>query len=218
MEIIVEGKGVEYFTPDEVSLNINFKTTGNSYEEVLERGVSEVQDFINNLLLTNGFIKEDMKTRNFVIREENKYDEVTRTYVPNGYSFNQSAILKFDYEKERLSKIMAEIPKLENAPSCQVYFKIKDEQSCRKCLLTKAYKDALEQAEIIALAAGKTLTKCIKVDSKPLNEDYISNSDFDGRMMCAEKMSFNTASTITNVFTPEDIELTETLYCLWNAE
>ena len=37
MEIIVQGKGTEYYTPDEVILNINFSTKGKTYEEALKK-------------------------------------------------------------------------------------------------------------------------------------------------------------------------------------
>ena len=99
MEIIVEGKGVEYFTPDQVVLNIEFHTKGLSYEEALSEGVKNVQNFVSELLLRNGFNNEDMKTRSFVVREDKKYNESTRTYIFDGYLFNQSATIKFDYDK-----------------------------------------------------------------------------------------------------------------------
>ena len=45
MEIIVQGKGTEFFTPNEVILNIGFNTKGQSYEEVLSEGVKNVKKF-----------------------------------------------------------------------------------------------------------------------------------------------------------------------------
>ena len=36
--------------------------------------------------------------------------------------------------------------------------------------------------------------------------------------MYAKAERAETATTIMNTFTPEDIELSETLYCLWIAE
>ena len=55
---------------------------------------------VNMLLLQNGFTTDDMKTRNFVVKEDKKYNEMTRTYIFDGFSFNQSATLKFDYDKD----------------------------------------------------------------------------------------------------------------------
>ena len=50
MEIIVQRKGTEYFTPDETILNINFYTKGQSYEEALKEGVKNVENFVNEIL------------------------------------------------------------------------------------------------------------------------------------------------------------------------
>ena len=218
MEIIVQGKGTEFFTPNEVILNIGFNTKGQSYEEVFSEGVKNVQKFVNELLLQNGFTTEDMKTRNFVVREDQKYDEVTRTYLFDGFSFNQNATLKFDYNKERMAKIMEDLSKLDNAPTCQINFGVKDVKECKRKILSKAYKEAELQAQAIAEAAGKSLKQCVKVDFKPFTTDYVSQTTFDSDMMYAKSARLGAAPAIINTFTPEDIELSETLYCLWLAE
>ena len=218
MEIIVQGKGTEFFTPNEVILNIGFYTKGQSYEEVLSEGVKNVQKFVNELLLQNGFTIDDMKTRNFVVREDQKYDEATRTYLFDGFSFNQNATLKFDYNKERMAKIMEDLSKLDNAPTCQINFGVKDAKECKRKILSKAYKEAELQAQAIAEAAGKSLKQCMKVDFKPFTTDYVSQTTFDSDMMYAKSARLGAAPAIINTFTPEDIELSETLYCLWIAE
>ena len=218
MEIIVKGTGFEYFTPDEVILNINFFAKRQSYEEALKEGVENVEIFINEILLKNGFNKDEMKTRSFIIREEKKYDEINRNYIFDGYSFNQSAKIKFEYDKEKIAKIMEDLSKLENSPNCQINFGIKDEKDCESKILAKAYKDAEEQAKIIANASGKTLKQCVKVDFKPFTTEYVSPSTFNSEMMYDKAAKVGAASTIINTFTPEDIELSETLYCLWIAE
>ena len=218
MEIIVQGKGTEFFTPNEVILNIGFNTKGQSYEEVLSEGVKNVQKFVNELLLQNGFTTDDMKTRNFVVREDQKYDETTRTYLFDGFSFNQNATLKFDYNKERMAKIMEDLSKLDNAPTCHINFGVKDAKECKRKILSKAYKEAELQAQAIAEAAGKSLKQCVKVDFKPFTTDYVSQTNFDSDMMYDKGARLGAAPAIINTFTPEDIELSETLYCLWITE
>ena len=217
MEIIVQGKGVKFVTPDEVVMMLTFTTKGCSYEEVLNLGTRNVQSFVDNLLIPNGFSKEDMKTRNFVIKEETKYNGVTQSYDFDGYSFNQYAVIKFDYDINKMAKMMEEISKLDNPPKYQVNFGVKDEKSCRREILFAAYKDAEEQAKTIADASGKILKRCVKVDFKPLTTEYASISTFNSDMMY-EAARLGAAQVIVNTFTPEDIELTETLYCLWIAE
>ena len=218
MEIVVQGKGVEYFTPDEVILNISFNTKDQSYEEALSNGVKNVQKFVNELLLQNGFTANDMKTRNFVVKEDKKYNEMTRTYIFDGFSFNQNATLKFDYNKERMAKIIEAFSKLENAPSCQINFGVKDAKECKGKIIAKAYKEAELQAQAIASAAGKSLKQCVKVDFKPFTTEYFSQSNLDTNMMYANDTRLGAVPAIINTFTPEDIELSETLYCLWITE
>lgn len=218
MEIVVQGKGVEYFTPNEVILNISFNIKGQSYEEALTAGVNNVQKFVNELLLQNGFTTNDMKTRSFVVKEDKKYDEMTRTYIFDGFSFNQNATLKFDYDKERMAKIIEAFSKLDNAPSCQINFGVKDAKECKRKIIAKAYKEAELQAQAVALAAGKSLKQCVKVDFKPFTTEYFSQSNLDTNMMYANDTRFGAAPAIINTFTPEDIELSETLYCLWITE
>ncbi len=218
MEIVVQGKGTEYFTPNEIIISINFYKKGNSYEEVLNSGLMSVQNFVNNILLPNGFSKEDMKTRSFVVREEQKYDNTTREYSFNGFSFSQLASIKFDYDKTKLASIMEQLSKMENAPQCHVAFGVEDEKECRRQILAKAYKDAELQAQAIAEASGKTLKQCAKIDFKPFTTSYVSQTTFEGDMMYAKAERAGASTTIMNTFTPEDIELSETLYCLWIAE
>ncbi len=216
MEIIVQGKGSKYVAPDEVIMTLNFITKGCSYEEVLNLGSKNVKLFIDKILIPNGFLDKDMKTRNFVIREETKFNNMTNNYDFDGYSFNQYAMLKFDYDIKKMAKIMEEISKLENPPKCQINFGIKDERSCKSDILTIAYKDAETQAKIIAKASGKTLKQCTKIDFKPFTTEYISPSTFDSNALHETRIC--ATSTIVDTFTPEDVELTETLYCLWIAE
>ena len=218
MEIIVQGKGTKYFTPNEIILNLNFYQKKNSYKEALNFGITSVQNFTNNILLKNGFGPEDLKTRNFVIREEQKFDNVKRQNLPDGFSYNQTATIKFDYDKEKLSVIMEQLSNLDDAPKCNISFGVKDEKECRRQILSEAYKDAQLQAQAIAEASGKELKQCIRVDFKPFTTSYISQTNLEESMVNAKSEKSGIATMITNTFTPEDIELSETLYCLWNAE
>lgn len=218
MEIIVQGRGTEFIKPDQVILSINFYKKGNTYEEVLESGVANVQYFVDELLLKNGFQVEDLKTRSFRITEEFRYDSETRKQIFEGYQFNQSATLKFDYDKELLANMMVAISKLVDAPNININFGVKNEKECRRKVLAKAYDEAKNQAEAIAEAAGKTLTRCAKVDFKPFTTSYRSEGEFGREFMSAEKACIGAARNIVNTFTPEDVVIAETLYCLWIAE
>lgn len=159
-----------------------------------------------------------MKTRSFVIRENTKYNKITGQYEFDGYSFNQVGILKFDYDKELMAHMVVLISQLDNAPTYQINFGIKDEKECRRSILSSAYQDAENQAEIIANASGKKLKCCQKVDFKPFTTEFISHAMIGSDMMYSEKACRGATQSIINTFAPEDIEVSETLYCLWIAE
>ncbi len=222
MEIIVEGKGESFVTPNQVVLHLHFFVKGDKYDEVLEKGSANVLTFINTILLAQGFAKEELKTSSFVIKKELEYNDSTRTYDFVGYSYNQNATLKFGYDKEKLAIMMEEIAKMTNPPFYEVDFTLEDIEACRRVNLTKAYKDAEAQAQILADAASKTLKGCIKVDFQPITTDY-SSGGFKSDMLFEESVSMGMAKmsaskTINAAFTPEDVHVFEKLYCLWIAE
>jgi len=216
MEIILEGKGSKYFTPNKTIFNLNFVAKSNTYEKVLEKGISNVDEFIEEVLIQNGFQKEDLKTRNFVIREETQYNNETHKQEFDGYSYNQYATISFDYNIDLMANIMNSISKLSFPLTYQINFGLKDEEKARKEVLKLAYEDAESKSKAIADAAGKTLKRCTKVDSKPFDNVFVSNTNLDYSMMSTRMI--NNIETITTIFTPEDIEIMEYLYCLWLAE
>lgn len=219
MEIIVEGVGTKKITPNEIILNLTFNYRNDNYNQVLKEGTEVVLNFINDVLIPNGFTKEDLKTSNFTVRENNKYNETTKKYEFDGYLFEQRSRLMFDYDKVKLASIMESISKFKDSPKCIINFNVKDERECRRSVLSLAYKDAEEQANAIAEAANKRLARCIKIDFKPFTTSYISSSNLDSDAMFYKKSAYNeTASNIVNTFNPEDIVIIEKLYCLWIAE
>lgn len=213
MEIIVNGKANEYFKPDQIILNINFFVKENTYEEVLIKGTNSVKVFIEEILINNGFKADDLKTKSFVIKEEKKYDNISNNYIFDGFSYNQEASLKFNYDKNLLTKLMVEISKLESAPPYKINFGLINEKDIRKNVLTLSYNDALEKATVLANASHKNILKCTKID---YNNDakYFSGSSLDSELMYTR----GSANTINEIFTPEDILVSEDIVCHFIAE
>lgn len=219
MEIVVQGNAERCYIPNQVLLRFRFCEEGASYEEVFQKGTDQVLAFVNAVLLPQGFSKEDLKTDYFQIQKEKKYNENTNTYDFLGYSYHQNATLKFDYEGNKLSLIMEEIATLSTPPLVNVDFTIKDIQMCKKDILELAYQDAYNQASIIACAAGKTLKNCMKVDFQPFTTEYVVRG-YETVSMASEKgVSMRLiGETMNTIFTPQDVKVSETLYCLWIAE
>lgn len=217
MEIHVEGEALEYVSPDQVILNIEFKKKGESYNAVLTEGIESVKTFIEQILIPNSIDKEELKTRSFTIEEDKKYNNKLKKYEKVGFLFNQEAVLRFDYDKILLAAIMISLSNLKNPPLCYVEFGLKDKKEVQKNILSKAYEDDKIKAEAIAIASKKKLKDCIKTEFlKKSNSEFISNFSI-------EEGIFNSplevqTKNIVNTLIPEDIKLSEKLYCLWITE
>ena len=223
MNIIVQGEGKKFYKPNEVEISINFFANDKDYEKVFEKGTKSVEDFIQNVLIVLNICKDKLKTRNFRILQNIKYDYKNNQEIENGFDYNQSATLKLDYNMEIISEFMKRVTKLENPPKYNMTFNIKEKEDAKKAVISEAFVKAKEKAEIIAITSGKKLKECIKTDFMPFEEKVISNSyiaDSDLPDLFEEETATETKfrHVIQNIFTPEDIEIRETLYCLWITE
>lgn len=226
MDIMVEGTGIRYYKPDEVEINLNFYTKTGTYESALEDGTRDVEIFIENILKQMQFSKEDLKTRSFRVYEEKRYDYEKKIEIKYGFAYTQSATLKFDYDINVVAEFMERVSKLKNPPKYTIGFSVKNIQQSKNEALTDAYNMAKEKAEAIAKSAGKILKECIKTDFRAFEERVYSRSSVNG-IFEEEKENLgvrfkakeiSAQDTITNIFTPEDVEIRETLYCLWITE
>ena len=226
MDIMVEGTGIRYYKPDEVEINLNFYTKTGTYESALEDGTRDVEIFIENILKQMQFSKEDLKTRSFRVYEEKRYDYEKKIEIKYGFAYTQSATLKFDYDINVVAEFLERVSKLKNPPKYTIGFSVKNIQQSKNEALTDAYNMAKEKAEAIAKSAGKILKECIKTDFRAFEERVYSRSSVNG-IFEEEKESLgvrfkakeiSAQDTITNIFTPEDVEIRETLYCLWITE
>lgn len=227
MDIIVEGVGKKFYSPDEVEINLDFYTRADSYESALENGIKNVENFINDVLEKMDFNKEIMKTRSFRVYEEKQYNYDIKKYIKSGYAYTQQANIKFNYSMNIIAEFMDMVSKLKNPPKYHLSFHVKDIKGCKDEVLAEAYNKAKEKAETIARAAGKELKECVKTDFIPFEESVVSRSSLNSQDMYMEKeQSFGASNfdmakstgvqnTIQTIFTPEDVEITETLYCLW---
>lgn len=223
MEILVDGRSVKYCSPDQVEMDINFYVLENDYEQALNSGVKNVEIFMNDVFYKMNFKKEDLKTRSFRVFESTKYDYEKRKNIKEGWVYSQSATLKFDYSVERMAEFMERMSKLESSPKYNVRFSVKDDKQIKKEAIKEAYNIAKEKAEAIAFASGKELVKCTKVEFDSFNELYSSKSSLPEMVRFNKSSSINEENStakdmIVNTFVPEDVEITESLQCIWIAE
>lgn len=227
MEIIVSGTARKKFKPETIIINLTFSNKENDYNKCLEKGAKMVDEFVKKVLTALDIKKEDMKTTNFNIREQMKYLSNKRVF--DGYMFTQNSHIEIDYDVKKLSKFMDMVSKLDTPPSYRTTFGLKQEDERRTEVIAMAIGFAKDKALAISKASGKELVDLVKVDFRPFSNGIIGNSSINSYDMYTmnEEASFggnlkmcktSGADMIENNFTPEDIEISETLYCLYLAK
>jgi len=213
LEIIVEGRSTGYFRPDELVMNVFFTVKGNTYNEAIQNGINSVYAFNSAVLLNNGFIENDLKTRSFSVVEDKVYNETTRQFEVRGFIFNQDATLRTDYTEDLLSSLVNSISTLDSSTNVTFNFGLKDEEVARRSLYEKSYDDALQKAETLAKVTGQRLGNILSIDSRGANYNIFSSTSFDNRMLT----SLSNANVGLSFIHPEDIEISESILVKWNT-
>ena len=217
MEIYVEGVGKTTITPDQVSIFLNFNLSNKSYETAVQNGTNQVAQ-TTQVLKTLGFDAKQIKTRTMRVDEDKIYDDRTRSYISNDFTFRQTIILTFDYDLDKITKLIEAISHDAFAPTYKLQFGIKDNLSAQEKVLKLAYQNAETQANIIAAASGAKIKCCKKISFQPFENAFLSTTD------CAEMRCYSNAvaksiqSNIVESFTPEDIEIRKSLFCIFETE
>ena len=218
MDIYVNATGKKYYKPNQITLNFDFNCKNNDYETALSFGVENVTNYVL-FLEKQGFKKEDIKTLSFRVTESKIYNEVTRKYEKDGYLFQQRANLTFDYNMEKLSKLMEETSKQKNPPVYYINFNLKDDKTADEEILAIAYNEAEFQAQAIAKASGKQLKECVKVSFEPFENVHISPTVYEREGCFAKAAAIgSTSEQIQQTFVPEDILVSKKIYCLFVAQ
>lgn len=229
MEIVVEGTGKKEILPDLVKIDIEFKFLEKTYDKSLEIGTKSVTEFVNNVLPKLDLKKEEFITTKFSIEHRFETNYRTDKEKEIGYEFEQRTNIKFNYDKDKINTFMSEILKMENIPEYNINFDIKDKEQYETEALKLAFDECKKKAELIALASNLKLKKCQKIDFNPIDNirfgDTVSSTieesnDLDIPMFLRQKVceTEKTFTGFTDSFTPEKIEISQTIYTLWIAE
>jgi len=228
MEITTQGTAQKYFAPECISIDLTFKVKDQKYEKVLEEGTRSVVAFMGEVLKAVGLKKEEMKTRSFKVaekmksikkKEKNQYGQYDFEKVFDCFEFAQNANIKFDYDLQKMTKFIALVAKLECPPVYALTFEVKNSDEYKNKVLAEAFTVAETKAKAIATAARFKTIKCIKTSFMPFEEKLASASILrSNEMMLCMEDSESISDNMEKTFTPEDIYISETLYCLFKAE
>lgn len=234
MQIFMEGRGEKDFAPDQIKASVTFNYRAKTYDEALKGGVEKVKNYINDITDLTDFTFDDFKTRTYSVVEHthvNRIDPKTEAdldknlqkIVSDGFFFSQYAYIEFDYDRERLAKLLAISSKIPDAPMLHIDFALKDVRAKQRELISEAYEDAKKKAEALAEVANKNLRDCVRVDIDMARP----NNTIGSGIMYEKAAKFGSdiamdgleqeIKSIDETFKPDDITLSKTISCVWET-
>lgn len=234
MRIHAKGRASRDFTPDQVIARVNFTMLKPSYQQALEEGSQMLANYIAAISERTDFNAEDFKTSSYNIREHFHYaqndskdlSQIGRPdrRVSDGFEFTQSATLTFDYDRERLAKLLLCTASAPDAPRFHIDFCLKDIHACRRELLPDAFNIARAKAEKIAQTAGLSTVTCEEVFLDDFHQSatvgapaYAKSAQLEYFGAPARPTFEDRLQTINENFHPEPITVTKHIDSVWNA-
>lgn len=244
MQIFVTGSAKHSIAPDQITASVNFNVHADSYDDALKNGVQTVKDYFKFIEDNTDFKVEEFKTLAYSIHERfhtnhlsadelknldlkdldpKSIDKKLNQRVSDGFFFQQFAYIEFDFNRERLAKLLVLTSKKEDAPHFDISFGLKDPKAYQRGLIGDAYRDAQRKAETLAAAADKHLRDCVRVDIDHV--DNGGNRYYEGaiRSKMSAGVEFdrgeveNEIQAIDDTFQPDPIEVSKSIDCVWET-
>ena len=212
--VTVRGTGRLSLKPDTIEASINLNSRHKEYSEAM-RLASARANALAEALLALGFEKDELKTGflNVHTEYEGCHDErgnYRQVFV--GYACGQSMTLRFPFDTERLSRVLAAMSACDSEPELNIAFTVRDRGSATDALLESAAKDAEHRARVLAHALGAELGRIMAVDHGVQNPVFYSPT----RVNASAKMAFSEEAACMDMgVSPENIELTENASFIW---
>ena len=214
--IRVTGRGQMKIHPDMTRIIITLEGLYKEYGETLRRS-SEDTEQIKDILSAFGFERADLKTLNFGV--DTQYEtykekgEYKQRFV--GYKFRHLLKLEFESDNKRLGKILFALATCPLNPEFRIAYAVKDPEAAKNTLLSKAVKDAMEKAEVLAGAAGVTLKGIQSIDYS-WGEINFEVSPMRGDMVMDRCMVPMAAEGSYDMdIEPDDIDVSNTVMVVW---
>jgi uncharacterized protein len=115
-------------------------------------------------LETVGVERTRLKTTDFDVEDQRRYDSDTREYVFVGYEASHGLRLELLLEKELLNNVLGRVAHSASEASVEISFDVSDRKGLRRRAMRAAVEHAQESARALAEASGATLGEIVSVD------------------------------------------------------
>jgi uncharacterized protein YggE len=157
----VQGKGHVTTEPDMVTLSFDVESKERDYEESVRNLNMRAED-LRGSMSASGLDKARLKTTSFSVRVDTQYKDGQHLFV--GYVASHRLQVEMPLDKSLLNKVLSHVAQGHSGAEIRLAFSVKDRDTLRKKVLTRAVHVAKGNAETLAKAAGVTLGKLVQID------------------------------------------------------
>lgn len=213
--ITVKGIGKVCAKPDLIELELNLPRKNMDYNKTMKAS-TEAIIILQEAVMSLGFEKKDLKTRDFSVKTSYKSVQDSRINykkVFDGFVCTHSLKLEFDFDMKKLFDVLSTFAECPAKPEFSVNFSIKDKDAVSEALLVNASQSAKEKAEILAKASGVTLGQIITIDYNwgelhlysPTNFAIFNENTHQGGRMSMD-------------MEPDDIDVSDAVTFVWSID
>lgn len=158
--IEVTGHGTAAQPADLVDISLSLIAQQQDYAKTIAQSATQLSE-LQQALADMGFEKDVIQTRNYQINTHYVQDPDSQNYqtIFGGYRLQHDLVMSFDYDNEKLNKLLEKLANLSDKPEFYLSFRVKDATAAAKLALERAVTDAKEQAKELAQLTGVKLGK-----------------------------------------------------------
>lgn len=207
--INVIGKGKIKKEPDRAIISFQKIATNKDYDkaiETLNSTIRAVLQGIKNL----GINEKDVKTTNFQIYAENKYDNELKESIFSHYKAEQKIEIEVPNEQREINKVLKFLSDSDFSANISIDFKVSDEEGLREEALIRAIEDGKNKGNIIANSLNLKISSVNEVIYNNTYNVFPRNKYNNIVLGQSNNMDFN--------INPKDIEIEESVTIIFNIK
>lgn len=211
--ITVRGKGNVSERPDLVEIGMKLESKNYDYERAMTMASQSIQELAKKVE-SLGFDRKELKTTSFAIDTDYEgYRDAENNYHSRfvGYLVGQQMNLSFDFDSEKLGKVLKGISETSARPELTIRFSVKDKELLEEKLLADAAKNARRRAELLTEASGAKLGDLLSIDYDWSELQLYSDVRVESNMLLSESYSMPEIE-------PENVEVGDTVRFRWEIK
>lgn len=206
--LVVTGRGEASAEPDIIVLRFGINAREDSYSGSIER-LDERVESLRRDLETVGIDRKLLKTTNFHVREDSRYDRKKNKNVFLGFVASHDLRLELPMDREVLNRVLGRVAESASEARLGISFDVSDKESLRRRAMREAVADARRSADVLAEAAGVSLGEISKIDYSFVEVRHRSGFAFDAAYAVAE-------AAPSPSIEPEEIDAEQSVTVVWS--